>query len=86
MSVILNVAPVGLFISATAGLVSGSGSLVALLVITQFSYKFKIRFISQLINGIPSVLQKLLKYFNGTAISTSFSVSLPSNPPVILVS
>ena len=27
---------------------------------------------SQLINGISRVLQKLLKYFNGTIISTSF--------------
>ena len=30
------------------------------------------RFISQSLNGISRVLQKLLKYFNGTAISTYF--------------
>ena len=30
------------------------------------------RLISQLIKGISRVLQKLLKYFNGTAILTSF--------------
>ena len=33
--------------------------------ITQFSEQFKKRLISQLINDIPSILQKLLKYFNG---------------------
>ena len=57
---ILNVALIG---SATAGLASGSTSLAAFLVITQFSDQVKIRIISQLINGISSVLQKLLKYF-----------------------
>ena len=40
--------------------------------ITHFLYQVKTRLISQLINGISRVLQKLLKYFNGTAISTSF--------------
>ena len=43
------------------------------------------RFISQLINGISSVLQKLYKCFNDATISTLFSVSLASNLPVILV-
>ena len=84
MSVILNVVFVGLLIAATAGFTSGFASLVALLVNTQFSVCVKIRFISQLINGMPSVLQKLLKYFNGTTISASFSVSLLPNFPVIL--
>ena len=51
---------------------------------TQFSDHVKIGFISQLINGISSVLQKLLKCFNGTTISTSFSMLLHSNFPVIL--
>ena len=32
----------------------------------------KIRLTSQLINSISSVLQKMLKYFNGTIISISF--------------
>ena len=85
VSFILNVVSVGLLISATAGLASGSVSLVALLVITQLSDQVKIRFILQLINGISSVLQKLLKYFNGQTISTFFSVLLSSNPSVILV-
>ena len=83
--VTLNVAPFGESILAVGGFVTKIESLVALLVITQFSEQVKIRFISQLINGISSVLEKLLKYFNGTAISTSFSVLLPSNPPVIMV-
>ena len=81
MSVILNVAFVGLLIAATAG----SASLVALLVNTQFSDHVKIRFISQLIYGMSAVLQKLLKCFNGTAISASFSVLLSSSFPVIVV-
>ena len=45
MSVILNFAPAGLLVSATAGSGSGSASLVALLVITQFSKQVKIRII-----------------------------------------
>ena len=72
MSVILNVTFVGLSIAATAGFASGSASLVALLVNTQFSDYVEIRFVSQLINGISSVLQKLLKCFNGTTILTSY--------------
>ena len=85
MSIILNVAFVGLLIAATAGFASGFAFLVALLVNRQFSDHAKIRFISQLINGMSSVLQKLLKCFNGTIISASFSVLLPSNFLVILV-
>ena len=77
MPVILNVAFVGLSIATTAGFALGSASLVALPVDTQFSNHVKIRFSSQLINGMSSVLQKLLKCFNGIAISTSFSVLLP---------
>ena len=46
VSVILNVAFVGLSIAATAGPASGSTSLVALLVNTQFSNHVQIRFIS----------------------------------------
>ena len=45
---ILNIAFVGLLTAATAGLVSGLVSLVALLVTTRFSDQIKIRFISQL--------------------------------------
>ena len=86
-SVILKVTFVGLLIPATGGSASRSASLVALLVITQFSDQVKVKNICQLINGMSSVLQKLLKYCNGTTISTSsFSTFLPSNFPVILVS
>ena len=56
VSIILNVAFVGLLISTTEGSASGLASLVALLVITKFSDQVKIRFISQLINGVFSVL------------------------------
>ena len=42
------------------------------LVITQSLEHVNSRLTSQLINGISRVLQKLLKYFNGTIISTSF--------------
>ena len=36
--------------------------------------------ISQLINSISRVLQKLLKYFDGTIISTTFVLSFPVCP------
>ena len=52
MSVILNIAVVGLITAATAGSASGPASLAALVVIKQFSYLVKIRFILRLINGI----------------------------------
>ena len=42
------------------------------LVIAQSLDQVKIRLTSQLINGISGVLQKLLKYFNGT-------INLPSS-------
>ena len=88
VSFILNVAFVGLLIAATAGSVTDQSHyllLASLLVITQFSDQVKIRFISQLINGISNVLQKLLKCLNGTTISSSFSIFLPSDLPVMLV-
>ena len=44
------------------------------LVIAQVDDHVKIKLTSQLIKGISRVLQKLLKYFNGTTISTSFSL------------
>ena len=43
------------------------------------------RLISQLINGISRVLQKLLKYFNGTIISTSFVLPSGGVFPVIFI-
>ena len=53
------------------------------LVITQSLDHVKIRLTSQLIIGISSVLQKLLKYFNGTIISTSFVLPAAGVLPVI---
>ena len=50
--------------------------------ITQFADQVRMRLISQLINDISRVLQKLLKYFNGTTISTSFVPSAPVSPAV----
>ena len=38
------------------------------------------RLISQLFNGVSIALQKLLKYFNGTVISTFFVPSFPVEP------
>ena len=43
---------------------------------TQSADQLKKRLISQFIKGISKVVQKILKYFNGTAISTSFLLSL----------
>ena len=40
---------------------------------------------SPLIKGISRVLQKLLKYFNGTIISTSFSLPSLGVFPVIFI-
>ena len=45
--------------------------------IIQFLDHFNSRLISQLIKGISSVLQKLLKSFNGTIISTFFVLPFP---------
>ena len=50
--------------------------------IIQFSDQIKNKLISQLIKGISKVLQKLLRYFSGTIIS-SFFVPLFSVRPVI---
>ena len=39
----------------------------------------------QLVNGVSRVLQKLLRYFNGTIISTSFSLPPAGVFPVIFI-
>ena len=44
--------------------------------ITQSLVQFNSRWILQLINGISKDLQKLLKYFSGTAIFTSLNTPL----------
>ena len=53
--------------------------------ITQSSDQAKLRLISQLINSISRVLQKLLKYFNGTTISRFFVLPSEGVLPVILI-
>ena len=55
------------------------------LVITQVDDQINITLISQVINGISRVLQQLLKYFNGTAISTFFLLPSLGVFPVIFI-
>ena len=66
-SFLASVAPVG-----ALSLLPPPMYLCSKLVITQFLSHFNSKDTSQLINGIFSALQKLPKYFNGIAISTSF--------------
>ena len=54
------------------------------LVITELSDQVNTRFISQLINGISRVLQKLLRYLNETAVSAYLVLSSTRALPVIL--
>ena len=76
----------GLLVAATARLALVLASLAAWLVNRYFSDHVKVKDTSQLISGMSNILQKMLKYFNGTTISTfSFSALLPSNFPVLLV-
>ena len=68
--VVWNSNPVGATIAAESLLFP-----TALTVISgkaQFLDQVKINSVSQLINGIFNVLQKLLKFFNGMTISVSF--------------
>ena len=65
-SFIASVAPVG-----ALSLLLPPMSLCSKLVIIQFLSHFNSKNTSQLINGIFSALQKLPKYFNGIANSTS---------------
>ena len=65
-SFIASVAPVGALC-----LLPPPMSLCSKLVTKQFLYHFNSKDTSQLINGIFSTLQKLGKYFNGIANSTS---------------
>ena len=51
---------------------------VAIVDITQSLLQFNSRCILQLINEISQDLQKLLKYFSGTAIFMSLNTPLPS--------
>ena len=80
MCVILNAAFVGasiLSLASTGGSGSGLAILAACVVISvkkQFSDQVKVRDTSQLIKGMSKPLQKLLNYFNGTAISKFYLV------------
>ena len=85
VSVIANVATVGILIAATGGSTLGSVSLIAVSVKAQFSGHVNTRFTLQLIKGMSSVLQKLLRYFNVTENSTSFVFPSLAAFPVILV-
>ena len=86
-SVISKFALVGELIAAIGGLGCGSGSFLKALCTSTYSlYQDQINVISQLINGISKLLQKLPKYFNGIAISmSSFSNSPAPKLPTILV-
>ena len=55
------------------------------LVITQVDDHVKMRLNSQFINEISIVLQKLLKYFNFTIISTFFVLRSAGVFPVIFI-
>ena len=68
------------FVSAVANAPSFDES-----VITQFADQNNNRLISKLIRGISKVLQKLLNYFNGKTISTSFVLPAAGVSPIILV-
>ena len=86
-SVISKFALVGELIAAIGGLGCGSGSFLKALSTSTYSlYQDQINVISQLINGISKLLQKLPKYFNGIAISMSSFSNLPAPKlPTILV-
>ena len=72
-SVILKVAPVGKS-SQTSGLSPyvPVTNIFSKLVITKFADQLKVKDTSKLVNGISSILQKLLIYSNGTVFSNSF--------------
>ena len=72
-SVISNFALVGELIQFAA---AAGGPLKTLPTSAHSLYQDKINVISQLINGISKLLQKLPKYFKGIAIVTSFSKTL----------
>ena len=60
----------------------GTWPSIALAIIKQFASQVKMKLISQLITSIFRVLQKLLSYFNGTIIATSFVSSVPVWPVI----
>ena len=74
VSVILNVAFVGVFITGLAGLFPWAALAVCIIISvkTQFSDQVKIKYTSKLMKGMSKVLQKLLQCFNGTIVSIFF--------------
>ena len=80
-SVILNATPVG---AAIAGLYP-CAAVVVISAKTQFLDQFKVKGTSQLINGISSISQKLLRYFNGTENLARYVFPSLAVFPVILV-
>ena len=83
VSIMASFACIGALISGRLPWAPAAG--VAVSVITYSSDHVKIRFTSQLIIGIPNVLQKLLKHFNRTANSTSFVLASAAVFPVMFV-
>ena len=81
-SVISNFALVGELIRFAA---AAGGPVKALPPSTHSLYQGKTNVISQLVNGMSKLLQKLPKYFKGIAIVTSFSKTLAAKVPTILV-
>ena len=53
------------------------------MVVTLFADEVKKKLISQLITGVSTVLQRLLKYFNGAAVSKSLVIMSSEVFPVI---
>ena len=77
VSFILNVAPVGALVGGLSRLspCAGTAALLIISVKIQFLDHVKVKDTSQLINDTCNVLQKLLRHFNRTTIST-FSITL----------
>ena len=55
------------------------------LVLMQFACQVRMSLMSLLVKSISRVVQKPLKYFNGTAVSTSFVLPAAGVFPVILI-
>ena len=82
-SIVSNFASVGELIRFAA---AAGEPLKDLPTSTNSLYQDKIHVISQLINGISKLLQKLPKYFNGIANSTFYFSSSPASKlPIISV-
>ena len=58
--------------------------VIGLFIIKHLLDQVRVRLISKLINGISRVLQKVLKYFNGTLILTFFVPSFSVLPGIFV--